>query len=225
MNTPGTTTVIDFTPTQKTTSGGARIIKRAFDLAALISSAIFWLPLCLIIAALIWLEDRKNPLFLQERIGKEGKVFKTWKFRTMVPNADEVLAQKLEEDPALREEWEMFYKLRNDPRITKMGHFLRRTSLDEIPQLVNVFKGEMSLVGPRPLPRYHYEVLPAHVRALREQVQPGLTGLWQVSGRSDAGTEGMEISDPAYVKNWSLGLDFKILIKTVSVVVKGTGAY
>ena len=225
MNTPGTTTIIDFAPNHNNTAGVSRYLKRVFDLAATIISALIWLPVCLIIGLLIWLEDRQNPLFLQERVGKEGKIFKTWKFRTMVPKADEVLAKKLEADPALREEWEMFYKLRNDPRITRIGHFLRRTSLDELPQLVNVLKGEMSLVGPRPLPRYHYEVLPAHVRAMREQVQPGLTGLWQVSGRSDAGTEGMEIWDPAYVKEWSLGLDFKILLKTISVVLKGTGAY
>ena len=203
----------------------ARFIKRAVDMALVVAFAPYWVLLCSAIALLIWLEDKENPFFLQERIGKKGRVFKTWKFRTMVPNAEEVLRHKLEEDPALREEWTTFYKLKKDPRITRVGGFLRHFSLDELPQLVNVLRGEMSLVGPRPLPRYHHDELPARVRELRLRVRPGLTGLWQVSGRSDAGTEGMEQWDPYYVRNWSLWLDIVILIRTVRAVSGGSGAY
>ena len=105
-----------------------------------------------------------------------------------------------------------------------MGKFLRKTSLDEIPQLFNVLKGEMSLVGPRPLPRYHYDQLPGSVRMLRERVKPGITGLWQVSGRSDAGNEGMIRHDPYYVRNWSIWLDIVILVRTVRAVLFGSGA-
>ena len=203
----------------------ARLIKRAVDVILVVASAPYWVLLCAILALLIWLEDNENPFFLQERIGKKGRVFKTWKFRTMVPNAEEVLRQKLNEDAALREEWEATYKLKKDPRITRIGGFLRHFSLDELPQLVNVLRGEMSLVGPRPLPGYHHDELPARVRDLRLRVRPGLTGLWQVSGRSDAGTEGMEQWDPYYVRNWSLWLDIVILIRTIRVVTGGAGAY
>ncbi len=143
----------------------------------------------------------------------------------MVPNAEDVLRQKLEEDAELRHEWETFYKLRKDPRITKTGRLLRRLSLDELPQLINVVRGEMSLVGPRPLPQYHSNELPRRVRELRERVRPGITGLWQVSGRSDSGNEGMEQWDPYYVRNWSLWLDIYVLFKTVGAVLgrKGSG--
>jgi lipopolysaccharide/colanic/teichoic acid biosynthesis glycosyltransferase len=174
---------------------------------------------------LIWIEDRRAPLFFQERIGRDGKPFHTIKFRTMVPDAEAVLQRKLREDAELRLEWETFFKLRKDPRVTSVGRFLRRTSLDEIPQLLNVLRGEMALVGPRPLPMYHHSELPARVRSLRQQVPPGITGLWQVSGRSDSGNEGMIEWDPYYVENWSLSLDSRILARTVSVVLKGSGAY
>lgn len=203
----------------------ARFTKRAVDVALVVAFAPYWLLLCAILALLIWLEDGEHPLFLQERVGRQGRVFKTWKFRTMVPNAEEVLRQKLVEDALLRKEWETFYKLKNDPRITRVGGFLRHFSLDELPQLVNVLRGEMSLVGPRPLPPYHHEELSSRVRDLRSRVRPGVTGLWQVSGRSDAGTEGMEQWDPYYVRNWSLWLDIVILIRTARTVIGGSGAY
>ena len=200
-------------------------IKHLIDIALVVISMPFWLPICVVIYALIWLEDKKNPLFLHERIGKDGRSFKTFKFRTMVPNAEEVLRQVLAEDEELRQEWETFYKLRKDPRITKIGGFLRRTSLDELPQLLNVLRGEMALVGPRPLTTYHLDALPEDVCNLRELVKPGITGMWQVSGRSDSGNEGMKQWDPYYVKNWSLGLDFSILYRTIFVVLKREGAY
>lgn len=203
----------------------SRFAKLTFDFLVVLLSSPIWFPICALLAFLIKFEDGGNPFFLQERVGRGGQKFKTFKFRTMVPNAEDVLRQKLEEDAELRHEWETFYKLRKDPRITKIGRLLRRLSLDELPQLLNVVRGEMSLVGPRPLPQYHSNELPRRVRELRERVRPGITGLWQVSGRSDSGNEGMEQWDPYYVRNWSLWLDAVILIRTITAVVKGSGAY
>ncbi len=199
--------------------------KRCFEFSAVALTAIFWFPLCAFLSLLIWLESRVFPFFLQERIGENGCQFKTWKFRTMIPNAEEVLREKLAEDEDLRREWEANYKLKNDPRITKVGAILRKTSLDELPQLINVLRGEMSLVGPRPLPEYHHQELNQQTKSLRERVRPGLTGLWQVSGRSDAGTLGMQRWDTYYVRNWSVWLDIVILVRTIQTVIKGGGAY
>ncbi|MFC4456260.1 undecaprenyl-phosphate galactose phosphotransferase WbaP [Deinococcus sonorensis] len=199
--------------------------KRAFDLVAVLITLPLWLLPCLLLAALIWLEDRQNPLFLQPRIGLDGQTFLTWKFRTMVPNAEDVLRRTLAEDPALMAEWLEFYKLKRDPRITRVGRVIRKLSLDELPQLVNVLTGQMSLVGPRPLPDYHHSQLPPQVQALREKVRPGMTGLWQVSGRSESGNIGMERWDPYYVRNWSIWLDLVVLMRTVRAVIRGSGAY
>ena len=203
----------------------ARFVKRAFDLAVVVGSAVLWAPVVALLALAIWLEDRANPFYGQERIGRDGARFTAWKLRTMVPDAEAVLQRALDADPALKAEWETFFKLEHDPRITRVGAFLRKTSLDELPQLLNVLWGSMSLVGPRPLPAYHHEELPTRVRELRERVRPGITGLWQVSGRSDSGNVGMERWDPYYVRNWSPWLDAVILVRTVRVVAKGSGAY
>ena len=203
----------------------ARIFKRFIDLSLVLITMPLWAPLMTVLYVLIWLEDRKNPMFLQPRIGRNGGVFRTAKFRTMVPNAEKVLEMAMKKDPALRAEWHTHFKLKKDPRITKVGRFLRKTSLDEIPQLLNVLRGTMSLVGPRPLPAYHFKDLPEQVQFLRDKVQPGITGLWQVSGRSDAGTAGMEKWDPYYVRNWSVWLDIVILVRTFKTVCCGSGAY
>ncbi len=203
----------------------ARVFKRLTDLVLVVFTAPLWIPLMLLLYVLIWLEDRKNPMFLQPRIGRGGGTFRTAKFRTMVPDAEGVLQKALKKDPKLRTEWLTHYKLKKDPRITKVGNVLRKTSLDEIPQLLNVLRGTMSLVGPRPLPAYHFQKLPERVRFLRNKVQPGITGLWQVSGRSEAGTEGMEKWDPYYVRNWSIWLDIVILFRTVKTVLFSKGAY
>ncbi len=200
-------------------------LKRAFDLAVILALAPIWAPVVGLLAALVWAGDRANPFYGQERIGRFGATFRAWKLRTMVPDAEAVLSRALDADEALRLEWETTFKLERDPRITAVGRLLRRTSLDELPQLWNVLSGDMSLVGPRPLPRYHHDDLPERVRELRERVRPGITGLWQVSGRSDAGNVGMERWDPYYVRNWSLWLDAVILVRTVRVVVRGSGAY
>lgn len=203
----------------------AQLIKRSIDVSFVLLTAPVWAPLYGLIALAVWLEDRHSPFFYQERVGKKGRTFRMRKFRTMVPDAEAVLTKRLAEDPALRHEWETTFKLRQDPRLTRIGAFLRRTSLDEIPQLINVLRGEMSLVGPRPLPAYHQEELPARVQQLRTNVRPGMTGLWQVSGRSDGGNEGLERWDAYYVRNWSVWLDIVILVRTVRVVLRGSGAY
>ena len=202
----------------------ARWSKRGLELVAVLMTACLWVPVCLLVALIIWIKDRGNPLFLQERIGENGERFKTWKFRTMVPDAEKSLQKSLADDAALRAEWESCFKLKHDPRITRLGNLLRKTSLDELPQMVNVLRGEMSLVGPRPLPDYHHEELPEAVRVLRERVRPGMTGLWQVSGRSRIGNPGMQKWDAYYVRNWSVWLDIVILVRTVRAVSRGDGA-
>ncbi len=203
----------------------AQMSKRSADLFLIVASAPFWLSVCGVLALLTWLEDGHSPLYWQERVGRGGRRFKAWKFRTMVPNAEQKLKALLATDSALREEWEQNFKLKKDPRITKIGVFLRKTSLDELPQLINVLKGEMALVGPRPLPEYHLEQLPGNVQEIRARMRPGMTGLWQVSGRSDTGNLGMSKWDPYYVRNWSIWLDAVILVRTVRVVLFGSGAY
>ena len=154
----------------------------------------------------------------------EGRRFRAWKFRTMHMNADALLQEHLERDPALRAEWEKDHKLKNDPRVTWIGKILRKTSLDELPQLWNVFCGEMSLVGPRPIvdaeiPKYgdHYDQY--------EKVPPGITGLWQISGRNNTSYEERVAFDAFYVRNWSPWFDLYILACTVKVVLRGEGAY
>jgi len=203
----------------------SRFIKRMFDLSFVLVTLPFWLPVGILLSLLIWIEDRANPLFIQDRIGLRGRNFKTWKFRTMHPDAEAILQQSLRENPALQTEWEANFKLRNDPRITTIGRFLRRTSLDELPQFINILIGNMSLVGPRPLPRYHHDELPVRVRELRERARPGMTGLWQVSGRSDTGHAGMPKWDTYYVRNWSVWLDIVIFVRTIRTVMSGSGAY
>ena len=203
----------------------ARSLKRVMDLVLVLITLPLWLPLCLVITLAIYLEGGGSALYFQERLGKNNLPFKTIKFRTMVPEAEGVLQEKLDSDPALRAEWETNFKLRRDPRITGVGTWLRKTSLDEVPQLINVLRGEMSLVGPRPLPEYHQRKLAARTQDLRSRLRPGLTGLWQISGRSDIGLDGMERWDGYYVRNWSVWLDLVILFRTTRAVVKRSGAY
>jgi len=200
----------------------ARFLKRAIDLLLVLISAPLWIPLLAVLSLLIWAIDRQSPFFLQHRVGKANCSFRPLKFRTMVGNAEDVLEKALLNDASLRAEWKQNCKLRNDPRVTRIGKLLRRTSLDELPQVLNVLVGKMSLVGPRPLPDYHHEKLTEAARAPRSRVCPGITGLWQVSGRSDSGTAGMEKWDTYYVRNWSIWLDIIILARTFSAVLRGT---
>lgn len=196
--------------------------KRSFDL---VSSGLFLLlafPLLLLIAVLIKL-DSPGPIFYQQtRMGLKGRHFKVWKFRTMVINADQLL-KELEGNNETKDG--VLFKIKDDPRITRVGKFLRRYSLDELPQLINVVKGSMSLVGPRPLPLRDIEYFKSHHFA-RQNVLPGITGLWQVSGRSNIlDFENAFRLDMGYINNWSLAMDFQILLKTIKVVLGKKGAY
>jgi Undecaprenyl-phosphate galactose phosphotransferase WbaP len=201
----------------------ARLLKRVFDLlAALMLLILGALPLLYV--ALRIRRDGGPAIFAHKRVGQSGKVFPCFKFRTMQVDAEERLRELLANDPAARAEWEREFKLRNDPRITPIGHFLRRTSLDELPQLFNVIRGEMSLVGPRPVIRAELARYGDDVDYFL-MVRPGMTGLWQVSGRNDTSYETRVYLDTWYVKNWSLWYDIAILFKTIRVVLKREGAY
>ncbi|MDG2615177.1 undecaprenyl-phosphate galactose phosphotransferase WbaP [Thermoleptolyngbya sichuanensis XZ-Cy5] len=203
---------------------GPRLVKFALDRIITLFGGLLVLPFIILIAALIRL-DSPGPIFYgQTRIGQNGESFKAWKFRSMVQNADQVLHDYLEAHPKLRRSWERDHKLRRDPRVTRVGRFLRQTSLDELPQLWNILRGEMSLVGPRPIvdeeiPRYGDKF------ALYTKVTPGLTGLWQVSGRNNLSYKERVNLDAYYVRNWSVWLDLYILMRTVWVVLSGEGAY
>lgn len=203
----------------------ARMVKRTLDFGLTFFTAPIWVPIIAVAALGVWLEDRHNPFYKQARAGINGIDFEAWKLRTMVPDAEQVLTKHLAADPELQREWDTFHKLRDDPRVTRLGRLLRRLSVDELPQLFNVLRGDMSLVGPRPLPDYHVEELDPAVVKLRERVRPGVTGMWQVSGRSAVGTAGMERFDGYYVRNWSVWLDTVILVRTIKAVIRGSGAY
>ena len=203
---------------------GHETVKRAFDVALAMLFALVAGPLCALIAVMTKLEGGGPLFYSQRRIGRNGKPFQAWKFRSMVTNSQEMLAAHLAAHPEAREEWERSQKLRNDPRVTRMGKVLRKTSLDELPQIWNVLKGEMSFVGPRP-------IVEGEVRHYGERfqlytaVKGGITGLWQVSGRSDTTYEERVILDSFYARNWSVWLDLTILFRTFSVVLFGRGAY
>jgi lipopolysaccharide/colanic/teichoic acid biosynthesis glycosyltransferase len=197
------------------------LLKRTIDL--LLSSILLLfatIPLCIVIL-LIKIDSPGTVFFSQTRIGLQGKPFKLLKLRTMVENAPK-LQTSLESSNEI--EGEVLFKIKQDPRITRVGKYLRRYSIDEIPQLINVLKGDMSLVGPRPLTLRDSAKLPAD-QLIRHKVLPGITGFWQVSGRSETSSEHLGKCDRFYVNKWSLGLDFFILLKTVFVVLAGEGAY
>lgn len=201
-----------------------KVIKRLFDLFGSIIGGILISPLLLVIALQIYRSDPGPIFFGHKRIGKNGKTFKCYKFRSMIVNAEEVLQEHLEAHPEAREEWAKDFKLKDDPRITLIGQFLRRTSLDELPQLFNVIRGEMSLVGPRPIVA---EEIPKYDKFIQDfyLVRPGMTGFWQVSGRNDVEYEERVQMDSWYVRNWSLWLDCIMLLKTIGVVTEKKGAY
>lgn len=204
--------------------GHNRIAKRLIDLLLLMLGVLFILPMTTLIAIAILIESGWPVFFKHERIGRGGKSFATYKYRTMVRDAQHVLETALEESEELKREWESNQKLRDDPRLTKIGKIVRRLSLDELPQLWNVLKGEMSLVGPRPITKKEIERY-GDSFDLYTQVLPGLTGLWQVSGRSDLSYAERVWLDTHYVRNWSIWLDLVILVRTVWVVIAGIGAY
>jgi len=202
---------------------GPRLAKRAFDVVFTLVALIFVLPVGLVIAAAIMLDSPGPVFFRHTRVGRGRRLFRLWKFRSMVMDADAILERWLR-DPAHAREWALTHKLRNDPRVTRVGRFLRKTSLDELPQFWNVLRGDMSVIGPRPIvseeaTRY------GEAFSLYTQVSPGLTGLWQVSGRNDVRYARRVDLDCRYIREWTPWLDLKILLKTVMVVVRGKGAY
>jgi len=183
------------------------------------------LVLIAIIAIIIRFESSGHIFFVHRREGKGGKSIGVIKFRTMYSDAQNRLEQLLEENIDLRSEWENSFKLKNDPRVTKVGKFLRKTSLDELPQIFNVLKGDMNLVGPRPVVKEEIEKYYKSDAKYYYMVKPGITGLWQISGRSDTGYKFRVKLDKWYVQNWSICIDIMILIKTLKVVIKQKGAY
>lgn len=200
---------------------GYAICKRVFDVVASLSAlAVLW-PMLLIVSLLIVLDDPKgSPIFVQTRIGKDGREFRFYKFRSMVVDAEKVLEQLSEGE---KEEFSKSFKLKEDPRITKVGRFIRRTSIDELPQLWNVLRGDMSIVGPRPPLLVEKEAYGGHLARVMS-VRPGITGYWQVHGRSETDfSERIELNE-YYIEHCSLWLDLKILFKTVAVVFSGKGA-
>ena len=201
-------------------SGARKVVKLGFDVVTAAVLVLLLLPLLVVLAVLVRTTSAGPALFVQERVGRRGNTFHLFKFRTMAVDAE----QRLAELAHLNEHDGVLFKVRNDPRITRVGRFLRKYSLDELPQLFNVLRGEMSLVGPRPpLPSEVARYLGhTHRRLL---VKPGITGLWQVSGRSELSWDETVRLDLQYVERWSLGLDISILVRTAGAVLAGRGAY
>jgi Undecaprenyl-phosphate galactose phosphotransferase WbaP len=202
-----------------------RRLKRFMDILLVLPLIVIALPLVLVAAFLIMLISPGNPLYAQQRIGYGGRLFKVWKLRTMYQNADQLLERHLTNHPEERVEWERYFKLSKDPRILPViGWFLRKTSIDELPQLWNIIQGEMSFVGPRPFPAYHLAAFSNDFQQTRASVIPGLTGLWQVSARSEGDLQVQEQLDRYYIRNWSLWMDIYVLWRTPWAVLFGRGA-
>lgn len=199
-------------------------VKRVLDLLICLLGLPLLLPLGALLALVVWLDSHACPIYTQKRIGKNGRTFKIYKFRTMVKDADELLARYLADNPAYAAEWRGVRKLRKDPRITRTGAILRKISLDELPQIFNILIGDMTLVGPRPIVD---EEKQKYGRFFREycSVSPGLTGLWQITGRNNTTYERRVACDRYYMNNWSLRLDMWILWHTIPAAITGHGAY
>ena len=200
-----------------------KVIKRTFDIVVSLVGCIFLLPIIIIVKISYLISKDYNSIFYtQTRIGKNGKEFKLYKFRSMIPNADEVL-KKLLENPIYKDEWGRNQKLENDPRITKMGKILRKTSLDELPQMINVLKGDMSMIGPRPLVKGELDAHHGN-HAIYESVRPGISGWWAVNGRSATTYEKRLELEYYYCENCSLMLDIKCFFMTITTVLHKRGA-
>jgi Undecaprenyl-phosphate galactose phosphotransferase WbaP len=200
------------------------VVKRLVDLTIALALLPLILVMIAVLAVLIKLTSRGPVFYFQRRIGLNGRHFKAYKFRTMVPDADAVLQEHLKDCPRRREEWNQNHKLKDDPRITLLGRIMRKTSLDELPQIFNILRGEMSLVGPRPIVD---EEVAKYADQFADycQVLPGVTGLWQISGRNNTSYEERVAYDTFYVRNWSPWFDLYILYRTLRVVITGEGAY
>jgi exopolysaccharide production protein ExoY len=200
------------------------IFKRSFDIAAALAGIALLSPLFLMLVLLVKCSDGGKVIYGHRRIGRNGRVFRCLKFRTMVENGDEVLAAHLARNPQDRDEWTATRKLQNDPRVTRVGAVLRKLSLDELPQIFNILRGEMSFVGPRPVVRDEL-LLYGTAASFYLKSRPGLTGLWQVRGRNDVSYRTRVAFDRHYVENWSFVFDLKILIWTVPAVISSRGSY
>ena len=199
--------------------------KRPFDIIFSLFAIIITLPISVPIMLIVKLTDGGNIFYGHTRIGKNGKPFKIFKFRSMYMNADKKLKEILETNPKAKKEWEQNFKLKNDPRITPIGNFLRKSSLDELPQFINSLKGDMSVVGPRPVIQKELDKYYKDKAEIYKKVRPGVTGYWQVEGRSDTDYEERVKMDEEYIKNQSFLWDLKIIFQTISVMVSGRGAY
>jgi len=193
--------------------------KRIFDIAAVILSLPVVLPVIAVFAALVAL-DGHNPFYVQKRVGRNGRIFNIYKLRSMVPDAERLLDEHIAADPAARREWTTTQKLKNDPRITRIGNFIRRSSVDELPQLLNVLAGDMSLVGPRPM---LVSQVPLYRGAAYYRLRPGITGLWQISDRNHCSFAERAGFDTRYEAELSLANDLRILGATIGVVLRCTG--
>lgn len=201
------------------------LAKRALDVFGAVVFFVLFIGLYLLVWWLVLLTTGGPAIYRHRRIGRDGREFDCLKFRSMVSNSDEVLRDLLARDPEARHEWNTTFKLRNDPRITRFGAFIRKTSLDELPQFWNVLRGDMSIVGPRPVVRKELEVhYGPHAHAYKK-VRPGITGPWQVSGRSNLSYPERVALDTAYVRHWTIGGDLVLIAKTVTSVVAARGSY
>jgi|ERR1700756_1763393 exopolysaccharide production protein ExoY len=201
-----------------------RVLKPLLDLAIVILALPIALPLGLLVALLIRVTSKGSVLYRHRRIGQFQQPVYVWKFRTMYEDSDYVLEQHLDSNPEARVEWTRAHKLREDPRVTPIGRLLRKTSLDEIPQLLNVLAGDMSIVGPRPIVDEEREKYGQYFHTYAHAL-PGITGLWQVSGRCDVDYPERVLLDVQYVEKWSLWMETRILLKTVLVILHSRGAY
>ncbi|MGN6468329.1 MAG: sugar transferase [Rhizobiaceae bacterium] len=200
------------------------LCKRGFDVVVAAIGLVALSPLLLMLALLVKLSDGGRIFYGHRRVGRDGNSFLCLKFRTMAENGDEILAAYLERNPQLRQEWLATRKLQNDPRITPVGSVLRKLSLDELPQLINILRGEMSFVGPRPVVEDELELYGAAVECYLKS-RPGLTGLWQISGRNDVSYSARVAFDRHYAENWSFAFDLVIIVKTFPAVLSSRGSY
>jgi exopolysaccharide production protein ExoY len=194
-------------------------LKRILDVAAVVAALPFLIPLILLLACLVR-RDGGPAFYVQDRVGMNGRIFRLWKLRTMVPDAEARLAEHLALSPAARAEWQETQKLKNDPRITRLGRILRKTSIDELPQLWNVLRGDMSLVGPRPMMPAQQALYPGQAYY---RLRPGLTGFWQISDRNETAFAGRAEYDSNYAAQLSIWTDLSVLLRTVRIVLRGTG--